>query len=218
MLNLAARSRNLAPCRNLSSTFVTLSDATGASTSAADGTSLSAASSVKRQWNRPLEPGVNKAYDEALALIRRDSNRKIAELRRLQKSSENQPKEQMRKLEIDSRINLPEVHWNIKHGQGKLKEVNASCQPFLSYHVVDMTDPVHRHLVERQWRKEGKLDRLVSNWIIPFSLVTEVLIIDGTRPPDVRPPGFAAINASQFGSADLFGLRSWHSKHVSVGP
>lgn len=65
---------------------------------------------------------MNKAYDEALALIRRDSNAKLRELGVLKKRAEEQPelRKAVQKLEIESQINLPEVRWNLANGLGEL--------------------------------------------------------------------------------------------------
>lgn len=77
-------------------------------------------------WKRPLAPGVIKAYDEALALVRKDANLKIQEVQQLKKTLKASPerdtpeeRRRLEKLEVESQINLPEVRWNVKNGQGE---------------------------------------------------------------------------------------------------
>ncbi|KAG9001949.1 hypothetical protein FRB95_002031 [Tulasnella sp. JGI-2019a] len=107
---------------------------------------------VPRQWTRPIANGVIKAYDEALALIRHDSNVKLREVQRVRKDLEaaseaGQKAElegRLQKLEIESQINLPEVRWGMKEG------------------LMDLSKPVYRHLLEKTWRKDGQLDKLME--------------------------------------------------------
>lgn len=48
------------------------------------------------------------------------------------------------------------------------------CQVWkLNARIVDMSTPVHRHLAEQKWRKEGGLDLLVSQFIVT-ALFTEL--------------------------------------------
>ncbi|KAG8992288.1 hypothetical protein FRB90_001047 [Tulasnella sp. 427] len=100
------------------------------------------------EWSRPIARGLNKAYDDALALIQKDSAKKTEELHKRRKALQGETDvakaKRLEKLEIESQINLPEVHWNIKHGKA------------------DMSKPIYRHLLEKSWRKEGRLDQLME--------------------------------------------------------
>jgi large subunit ribosomal protein L35 len=78
-------------------------------------------------WNRPLAPGVLPAYDEALKLLRADSRTLKTELEGVQKKLEGlngKEGEALRKkaniLEVQSEINLPDVRWKARNGQGEL--------------------------------------------------------------------------------------------------
>jgi large subunit ribosomal protein L35 len=77
-------------------------------------------------WNRPLAPGVLPAYDEALKLLRADSRTLKTELEGVQKKLEGlngKEGEALRKkaniLEVQSEINLPDVRWKARNGQGE---------------------------------------------------------------------------------------------------
>ncbi|KAL0950569.1 hypothetical protein HGRIS_007371 [Hohenbuehelia grisea] len=127
-----------------------------------------------RQWNLPLAPGVLPAYDEALKVIQKDSAALKAEAKELQEAinqaeqatsrDEDQlgkMKEKLRILEVQSEINLPDVRWSV---------ANA---------MVDMSKPVHRHLMEQKWRKDGDLDLLMER-IHQMKVVPDVM-------PDLHP-------------------------------
>ncbi|KAF8876496.1 phosphatidylethanolamine-binding protein, partial [Infundibulicybe gibba] len=149
-----------------------------------------------RKWNPPLRAGALPAYDLALSLLRRDSAALRAEARgvrtHLEQGQDTDTEEALRKklavLEVQSEVNLPEVRWRV---------ANA---------MVDMSKPVHRHLVEQKWRQDGGLDllmeRLHQMHVIPDVLpaihpTVEVRIAtpgerDGVRRPrvDVEPGVF----------------------------
>lgn len=83
---------------------------------------------ASRTWSRPLAGGVNKAYDEALALIKRDSQSKLQEITRIRgeldapgvdEFAKARLEQRLRKLEIESEVNLPEVQWGVKNGIGE---------------------------------------------------------------------------------------------------
>lgn len=73
------------------------------------------------QWKRPVAPGVVKAYDEALALLKKDSKLKTRELQQRTKASKDTGalNDQLFKLELESQVNLPEVRWAVKNGHGE---------------------------------------------------------------------------------------------------
>jgi len=51
--------------------------------------------------------------------------------------------------------------------------------------LVDMSKPVHRHLMEQKWRKDGGLDLLVRAHCSTVCLVRcNVYSTDGTYPPN----------------------------------
>ncbi|KAF8525130.1 phosphatidylethanolamine-binding protein [Hysterangium stoloniferum] len=110
-------------------------------------------------WKKPLASGRVKAYDEALKYIRGDAAnvRKDIEVVKTQWKAVKQLKEgddwgakelELRKkleiLEIQSKINLPEVRFRFMMGR----------YPFFI--------PVYRHLTEQRWRKDGMLDLLME--------------------------------------------------------
>jgi len=79
-----------------------------------------------KPWSRPIRSGINQAYDQALVLIRNDADAKNKELEKIQtklnslepSTSEYQDlRRKVQKLEISSKINLPEVRWNFKQGK-----------------------------------------------------------------------------------------------------
>ncbi|KAF8665071.1 hypothetical protein AX16_000539 [Volvariella volvacea WC 439] len=144
-----------------------------------------------RKWNRPLGEGILPAYDLALNFLRADSLRLKAEAKELKRQVTEQEKEveelrqkiaassqesegpeaqlyaqkdaelerlreRLNILEVQSEINLPEVRWRV---------ANA---------MVLMDKPVHRHLVEQKWRKEGDLDLLMER-IHQMHVVPDVL-------------------------------------------
>lgn len=91
--------------------------------------------------------GVNRAYDLALEVIRKDAKEKvrlgkIAEARlagALAHEPHNRSKieglrERFEELMVLSEINDPETRWRFEHGE------------------IDMSRPVHRYMAEKQWR------------------------------------------------------------------
>ncbi|KAF9456690.1 phosphatidylethanolamine-binding protein [Collybia nuda] len=133
-----------------------------------------------RKWNRPLAEGVLPAYDLALKVIRTDSIRLTeeadalevhiseaekgvlegggygAEAVREKEAELEQMREKLHILRVQSEVNLPEVRWRV---------ANA---------MVDMKKPVHRHLMEQKWRKDGALDLLMER-IHQMKVVPDVL-------------------------------------------
>lgn len=120
------------------------------------------------------------AYDRALKVIRTDSIQLLNEARELEALVVKQERivqrpgdepeveealEKMREklyiLQVQSEINLPEVRWRV---------ANA---------MVDMRKPIHRHLIEQRWRKEGRLDLLMER-IHQMKVIPDVL-------PDLHP-------------------------------
>ncbi|KAG6332502.1 hypothetical protein ID866_6587 [Astraeus odoratus] len=110
-----------------------------------------------REWHRPLAFGVLPAYDEALKYIKADSETLKGEVRNLYakleeaKAAPDADAEVIRKLEkkidileVQSHVNLPEVRWKVKNG------------------MADMSSAVDRHIIERRWREEGRLDELME--------------------------------------------------------
>ncbi|TFK47931.1 PEBP-like protein [Heliocybe sulcata] len=123
-----------------------------------------------RQWNRPLAPGVLPAYDEALRVIKRDSEEIKKEAREVERVlMEGQLEEEKRRalekklgiLRVQGEVNLPEVRWKARNG------------------MADLNQPVYRHLVEQRWRSEGALDLLMER-IHQMHVVPDVL-------PDFHP-------------------------------
>ncbi|KIM52354.1 hypothetical protein SCLCIDRAFT_56180, partial [Scleroderma citrinum Foug A] len=110
-----------------------------------------------REWNRPLAFGVLPAYDEALKYIKTDSEVLKTETQQLQAALEKakaapepdtdviqKMEEKLAILEIQSQVNLPEVRWKVRNG------------------MADMSNAVHRHIIEKRWREEGRLDELME--------------------------------------------------------
>lgn len=119
-------------------------------------------------WKTPLAPGRIPAYDEALLLIQRDAEVKRAQLQELRQSKPEGWEKKVAKLEIESEVNLPEVRWKFKKGQCKFlvsraRAITTRLTRRALIFVADMTKPVYRHLLEKKWRNEGRLDKLVRN-------------------------------------------------------
>ncbi|KIK16257.1 hypothetical protein PISMIDRAFT_270492 [Pisolithus microcarpus 441] len=53
--------------------------------------------------------------------------------------------------------------------------------------AADMSNAVDRHIIEKRWREEGRLDELVGvDCSGPsLSIISHPLSTDGTHPPDV---------------------------------
>ncbi|EPQ61180.1 PEBP-like protein [Gloeophyllum trabeum ATCC 11539] len=114
-----------------------------------------------REWNRPLAPGVLPAYDEALRVIKRDSERVLREARELERKEGELGEEERRRLEIlrvQGLVNLPEVRWKARNGMGE----------------PDLSQPVYRRLVEQRWRSDGDLDLLMER-IHQMHVVPDIL-------------------------------------------
>lgn len=86
-----------------------------------------------REWNRPIREGALPVYDEALKIIREDSQRlkaEMVEVRNYIAEAENMGeaerdeealeklREKLNILEIQSEINKPAVRWNFANGMG----------------------------------------------------------------------------------------------------
>ena len=141
-----------------------------------------------RKWNRPIAEGILPAYDLALKVIKTDSVRLGQEADAVRKEVEvlegrvvqlggwgaedakeveeevEDARKKLRSLEIQSQVNLPEVRWRVANAMGSSSILFLWCtrSRLLIYVEVDMTKPVHRHLVEQRWRSDGDLDLLVS--------------------------------------------------------
>ncbi|KAG6901576.1 hypothetical protein C0995_010305 [Termitomyces sp. Mi166 len=138
-----------------------------------------------REWNRPIGRGVIPAYDLALEVILRDSKYltheadalrsevnaledKVVELggwgseRAKEVEAEMEKKrEKLKIVEVQSQVNFPDVRWKVDNA------------------MADMTNPVHRHLVEQKWRNDGDLDLLMER-LHQMHVIPDVL-------PDLRP-------------------------------
>ena len=73
-------------------------------------------------------------------------------------------RKKLRSLEVQSRVNLPVVRWRVANAMGSSSFLFLwfTRSGLLITVEVDMTKPVHRHLVEQRWRSDGDLDLLVS--------------------------------------------------------
>ncbi|KZV92052.1 hypothetical protein EXIGLDRAFT_769340, partial [Exidia glandulosa HHB12029] len=105
-----------------------------------------------REYKRAFPKGRLKVYDHALKLLETDSanlKEELSDLRaRIARMPEGEEKQKALDkaniIDIQSEINLPQNRWEVKYG------------------FYDFTKPVHRHLVEEKWRKEGRLDLLME--------------------------------------------------------
>ncbi|CAG7852372.1 SubName: Full=Related to MRPL35-mitochondrial ribosomal protein, large subunit {ECO:0000313/EMBL:CCA68605.1} [Serendipita indica DSM 11827] len=96
-------------------------------------------------WTPAHKPGEFPLYDLALRVIEEDSERIRGRLKEIKKTSLTaQTLARMQELEVFSELNRPETLWAFEQGKG------------------DMSKPVFRHLAERRWRDEGKLDHLMQ--------------------------------------------------------
>ncbi|RDB29152.1 54S ribosomal protein L35, mitochondrial [Hypsizygus marmoreus] len=172
--------------------------------------SISAAKPKK--WNRPIAEGVLPAYDLALKVIRTDSIRlqeeaeglrkeigemesKVEELGGWGSDGAREVEERLEKtrarlgiLEVQAGVNLPEVRWRV---------ANA---------MADMSQPVHRHLMEQRWRSEGGLDLLMER-IHQMKVVPDVL-------PDLRP----AIDVHLTARTTYRQAKETSKRHIAVEP
>ncbi|KAG4301698.1 hypothetical protein PCANB_001786 [Pneumocystis canis] len=129
----------------------------------------------------PPKLGINKAYDEALKVIKADHLEKLKKIKKIQhkierkmkdSDSENKKaqltdlKKYLNQLEILAHINNPEIRWRFKNND------------------VDMTIPVYRYLAEQKWRKKPYhllMQRIEQMYVIPdayerFKPTAEVII------------------------------------------
>ncbi|GJJ13866.1 hypothetical protein Clacol_008123 [Clathrus columnatus] len=128
-------------------------------------------------WKSPIPSGKIPAFDEALKYIRADARKlsfEAKELARVIKSQEEEEvaagqgvkkysnseldrlREKLEILQIQSKINLPEVRFAFKMGRYPFQE------------------PVFRHLTEQKWRKDGMLDLLMER-IYQMHVVPDLL-------------------------------------------
>jgi large subunit ribosomal protein L35 len=161
-----------------------------------------------RVWNRPLAQGVLPVYDEALKIIRQDSAAlkvrayalggdicaaKKAGLDKRDEEALSSMKTQTEKLELESEMNLPRVRWAVANGMGESGLQVMHLEGFFIGTLVDMSKPVHRHLVEQKWRKEGALDLLVCLGFLAIVFLTYKILMQMERIhqmhviPDVLP-------------------------------
>lgn len=120
----------------------------------------------KDDFKRAFPKGRLQVYDYALKLLEEDAAKLKDEAAQLRARVEVMPAgdekqkalDKVNILDIQSEINLPRTRWEVKYGfcqWSRVWGINAE-QP-----ADDFTRPVHRHLVEDKWRKEGRLDLLV---------------------------------------------------------
>lgn len=76
-------------------------------------------------------------------------------------------REKLKILEVQSRVNFPDVRWKVDNAMGLSFFFSLYREWALIVDTADMTDPVHRHLVEQKWRNDGDLDLLVSLFLRP---------------------------------------------------
>jgi hypothetical protein len=134
-----------------------------------------------------LAEGILPAYDLALKVIRTDSLQLCGEVIELQaRIAEKEIKvlelggpmaeaarederalEKMREklyiLQVQSEINLPEVRWRVANAMGAFFSFSKGVVVDL-HALVDMKKPIHRHLMEQKWKKDGGLDLLVRRF------------------------------------------------------
>ena len=114
-----------------------------------------AASTSADTWTRPIAAGVNSAYDAALDLLESHSQhltKRAEQLRSQSGKTEKETAELQRKvkqLEVEARLLDP-----------KLRAKFASMKG-ISEDVEDGEADALRTLAERQWKRHGRLDRLV---------------------------------------------------------
>lgn len=97
-----------------------LSRALATSASPAQSAALSSASASS--WNPPIAPGVEPAYDEALAVIahdRADKRRQIQQLKEGAQAQDADIQKRIESLEVAADINDPQVRWAFENGKGE---------------------------------------------------------------------------------------------------
>lgn len=108
-------------------------------------------------WTRPLPEGANPAYDASLAFLAQHSTNLLSKADRLRSklsTTEGETKSQieiaLKKTELEARIARPETRWIHDNVTDLSTGVESGDLEALNL------------LAERRWRKEGRLDRLVS--------------------------------------------------------
>lgn len=118
------------------------------------------------RWAPAHKPGEHLLYDMALRVIEDDSKRLLARMEQLSREDPAQ-KEKLEELEVLSEMNKPEVLWAVKNDKGRFDNYFRLAK--LKTSAGDMSKPVYRHLAKRQWREQGKLDHLVSCFVLFLS-------------------------------------------------
>ncbi|KAI8448589.1 phosphatidylethanolamine-binding protein [Phakopsora pachyrhizi] len=97
-----------------------------------------------RILSESLHPTVRDAFELAKSLIHQDSQKHLLEIKRLREQVEDPPADQIERLEILSQINDVRVRENYNAGQ------------------IDLSKPIYRFLAEQDWRKSGRLGKLME--------------------------------------------------------
>lgn len=114
-----------------------------------------AASTSAETWTRPIAAGVNSAYDAALDLLESHSQQLTKRAEQLRSQSGKTEKEtaelqrRVKQLEVEARLLDPKLRAKFASMQGISEDVEEGEADAL------------RTLAERQWRRHGRLDRLV---------------------------------------------------------
>lgn len=81
--------------------------------------SSSTSISPSKSYTRPIPAGSSKVYDEALLVLQKDKESKLARIQELRKGKSSEGvEEEILGLEIASEINDPEVRWRHRNGLG----------------------------------------------------------------------------------------------------
>lgn len=114
-----------------------------------------AASTSAETWTRPLAAGVNSAYDAALDLLETHSQQLLKRADELRSQTGKTDAEtaslqrRVKQLEVEARLTDPKLRAKFESTQGASEDVEDGEADAL------------RTLAERQWKRHGRLDRLV---------------------------------------------------------
>lgn len=117
--------------------------------------STRAASTSAETWSRPIAAGVNSAYDAALDLLESHSQQLLKRADELRSQTGKTDAEtanlqrRVKQLEVEARLTDPKLRAKFASSEGTSEDVEEGEADAL------------RTLAERQWKRHGRLDRLV---------------------------------------------------------
>lgn len=158
-----------------------------------------AASTSSEAWTRPIAAGVNSAYDAALELLDSHAQRLTKRAEELRSQSGKTDAEtadlqrRVKQLEVEARLLDPKLRAKFASMQGIGEDVEEGEADAL------------RTLAERQWKRQGRLDRLVCCNVGVGGQPLINLFADATSHPNERDTG----SDSPIYTDNRFGSQLW---------